>query len=137
MRFYDTPGIRGCYFVRGEHVGRTAEFAGYGDLAVLDHVVAVFLRETLQHGLDALARARALRVHRRGSEHADTAFVEETVGQSLARQRRIDQFDVVNGSNQRTALDPGVVLGRQMRLGAGRRIARIEISLARALRRLG
>src|ERR1700740_3052538 len=41
-------------FVRGEDIGRTAELAGDGDPAVLDHVVTIFLRKALQHVFDAV-----------------------------------------------------------------------------------
>src|SRR5271169_498617 len=124
-------------FIRREHIGRAAKLAGDGDLAVLDHVVAIFLRKAVQHVFDAVARARALRADRRCTEDAHAAFVEQPVSQPLARQIRIEQLDVVHGLDQGTSFDPGVVLGNHMRRGAGRRIAWIEIGLARALGRIG
>ena len=43
-----------------EFVIRAAELAGHGNLAVLDHVVAVVLRKALEHRFDIVARARTL-----------------------------------------------------------------------------
>src|SRR5262249_33849617 len=80
---------------RGEPVGRTAELAGHADHAVLDHVVAVVLREALEHGGDAVARARALGAHRRIAKHPHAALMKQTIDQPLARHRRVDQLDVL------------------------------------------
>ncbi len=48
--------VRRRYLIGREHVSRAAEFAGHGDLAVFDHIVAVLLGKAPQHGLDASAR---------------------------------------------------------------------------------
>src|SRR5712671_6884542 len=54
--------------------------------------VSVVLREAAQHGLDAAARARALRDDRHALEHAHAALVKQAINQPLARQRRIEQL---------------------------------------------
>src|SRR5580704_9156743 len=74
-------------------------------------------------------------LRRRGAEDAHAAFVKQPIGQPLARERRIDQLDVVDGGDQGTAFDPGIVLGQNVRLCAGRRVAGIEIGLARSFGR--
>jgi hypothetical protein len=51
----------GANIARREYIIRAAEFAGHRNLTVLDHVVAVVLRKALEHGLHAIARARASR----------------------------------------------------------------------------
>ena len=53
--------------LRREHIGRTAKLASHGDAAVLDHVIAIFLRKASQHVFDIVARAGALRIDRRGA----------------------------------------------------------------------
>ena len=70
------------------------------------------------------------------AEHAHARLVKQTIDQPLARQRRVDQFDIFDGRYQRAAFDPGIVLRHGVRRGAFRRIAGIEIGDARALRRL-
>ena len=114
------PELRRCSgsrfdLVRREHVGRAAELAGDGDLAVLDHVVAVVLRKAAQHAPTPRARARALRAQRRGAEHAHAALVEQPVEQPLARQRRDRSVRRPRRCDQRAAFDPGVVLGDRVR----------------------
>ena len=99
-------------------------------------MVAIVLREAPQHRLDAVARARALRHDRHAVEHAHAALVEQPIDQPLARHRRIEQFEVLDGLDQRAALDPGVVLLDGVRDRALRRVARREIGDARPLRRL-
>src|SRR5262249_2243208 len=111
--------------------------AGYSDLAVLDHVVAVLGGEALEHVFDVLPGARALRLYGRGAEHAHAVLVEQIVGEAFTRDGRIDEFDVVHRGDKRAALHPGFVLGDRVRLRAGRRIAGIKVGLARAVDRLG
>src|SRR5262249_22494110 len=119
------------------HISGAAELAGYGDLAVLDHVVAVLGGEAPEHVFDVFPGARALCLHRRGAEHAHAVFVKQIVGETLARDCRIDQLDVVDSGDKRAAFYPRFVLVDRVRLGAGRRVAGIEIGLARAVDRLG
>ena len=74
----------------------------------------------------------------REQEQRATTAVDQTLG----RDRGVDQLDVLDGCEQGAPLDPGVILGQLMRRRAMkrrslRRIARIEIRLARPLRRLG
>src|SRR5580692_6148990 len=69
--------LRRRHVVRRKHIGRAAELAGDGDHAVLDHVVAIFLRKALEHVFDAVARARALRIDRRSAEDAHAALMEQ------------------------------------------------------------
>ena len=64
--------------------------------------------------LDALARARALRVQVPAAEHAHAALVEQPIEQPLGRDVRIDQLEVLHGRHQRAAFDPGVVLGLRL-----------------------
>ena len=59
-----------------KHVFRTAELAGHRNRPVFDHVVAILLREALEHRFDAVARTRALRLHRLRAEHAHAALVK-------------------------------------------------------------
>src|SRR5215475_9806592 len=107
---HDSPACSaGVDVARLEHVARVAELAGDRDHAVLDHVVAVVGRETLQHAADVVARARTFGVDQRVAEHAHAALVEQPIEQTLARQRRIDQLDVVDGGDQRSAFDPSFV----------------------------
>src|SRR3954451_21587983 len=61
---------------RLERVGRAAKLAGDRDLAVLDHVVAVRLREGAEHRLHGLARARALRMHLGATKHPHATLME-------------------------------------------------------------
>src|SRR5215470_19092182 len=82
---------------RLEHVGRVAELAGHRDLTVLDHVVAIVLREAAQHPLDPRPRARALRVQVPAAEHAYPALVEQPVEELLRRDLWIEQLDVLDG----------------------------------------
>ncbi len=112
MRFQpgnDMPSTASARLRRLEHVVRVAEFAGDRDHAVLDHVVAVVLREALQHGLDAVARAGAFaRARRRRGTPARRA--RGTGGRAAARSTgRIDQFDILDRFDQRAAFDPGIV----------------------------
>src|SRR3569623_2028162 len=90
-----------------EVVADAAELAGDLDLAVLDHVVAVVLREALEHGLDRFARARALRPDIARLEHAHARLVEQAIDQPLARQRRVDQLDILDRRDQRPPFRPG------------------------------
>ena len=122
--------------LRRELVHRRAELAGDDDLAVLDHVGAVVRREAFQHRRHRIARAGAARLQRQRLEHAHAALVEQAIEQPLAGEIGIDQFDVLDGRDQRLALDPGVVLGDRVRHVAFGRIARMQIGLPRALRRL-
>ena len=122
-------------FFRREYIGGTAEFAGHGDPAVLDHIVAIGLREAFEHVLDVVARARALRIDRGVAEDAHAAFVKQPVSQPLARKIGIEQFEIVDGVDQRAALDPGFILRQRMQRGAGRRIAGMQVSLPGALGR--
>ena len=61
--------------------------------------------------------------------------MEQPVSQPLARQIRIEQFEIVDGVDQRAAFDPGLVLRQHVRRGAGRRVAGMQIGLPRALGR--
>src|SRR3954453_1243697 len=61
---------------RLELVGRAAKLTGDRDLAVLDHVVAVGLREGTQHRLHGLARAGALRMHLSATKHPHATLME-------------------------------------------------------------
>ena len=79
------PGL-GANIIWLELIVRAAKLASHRNLAVLDHVIAVVLREAPQHGLDAVARARALRHDRHALEHAHAALVEQAINQPLARQ---------------------------------------------------
>src|SRR6187200_2018977 len=49
------------HFARVELVVRRAELAGHRDHSILDHVIAIILREALEHRLHILARTGALR----------------------------------------------------------------------------
>ena len=51
------------------------------------------------------------RAHVGAAEHAHAALVEQPIEQPLARQRRIDQFDVLDRLDQGAAFDPGIVFG--------------------------
>jgi hypothetical protein len=73
-----------------------------------------------------------LRAQRQRLKHAHAAFVKQPIQQAFARQIRIDQLDILDGADQRLALDPGVVLGdrdasprlpahRRMQVGLPRR----------------
>ena len=62
-------------------------------------------------------------------EHADAALMEQAVKQPLAGQIRIDQLDILDGRDQRLALDPGIILGNDVRLDTGWGIARVEVGL--------
>ena len=99
-------------------------------------MIAVVLRKALEHGLDAVARARALRAHLAGAEHAHARLVKQPIDQPLAGDIRIDQLDILDGLEQGAALHPGVVLRHRMHFDAFRRIAGMEIGEARPLRRL-
>ena len=90
-----------------------------------------------QHGLDAVTRAGALRRDRHALEHAHAALVEQPIDQPLARQRWIEQLEVLDGLDHGAAFDPGVVLGDDMGGRAFRRVAGMEVGHPRALRRLG
>ena len=73
---------------RRELIIRAAEFAGDGNLAVFDHVVAIILRKAFEHRLDIVARARAFRVQRAAAEDAHAWLVEKPVNQPFAGKRR-------------------------------------------------
>src|SRR6185369_7182306 len=130
------PGL-GANTIWLELIVRAAKLASYRNLAVLHHVVAVVLREAPQHGLDAVARARALRHDRHALKHAYAALVKQAINQPLARQRRIEQLQVFDGLDSRTAPQPSLVPPGLMRGRAFRRVAGRQIGHARALRRLG
>ena len=55
--------------------------------------------------------------------------MKQPVQQPFAGQFGIDQFDVFDGLDQRSAFDPGVIRRYDMRLRVLRRIARIEVGL--------
>src|SRR5439155_20968695 len=98
-------------FMWRELVDRRAELAGHHHLVVFHHLSAVFRRKAFQHGRHRLARAGALRAQRQRREDAYAAFVKQPVQQALARQIGIDQLDILDGADQRLALDPGIILG--------------------------
>src|SRR5579871_989898 len=81
-------------FLRRELVDRGAELAGDDDLAVLHHRGAIGGREAVEHGGDRIARARTLRMQMKRGKYPHAALVKQAVQQPLARQIRIDQFDV-------------------------------------------
>src|SRR5215468_4016621 len=56
-----SPFLHDSHLSRGKDVFRAAELAGDRDYAIFDHVIAVILGKALQHGSDAVPRARALR----------------------------------------------------------------------------
>jgi ApaG protein len=62
-----------------EPVGCATEFAGNRDLALLHHVITIFLRKALQHLLDTRARTRALRMQIPAAENAHAALVKQPV----------------------------------------------------------
>ena len=101
-----------------------------------DHVVPLCGREAAQHGFDALARAAAGVVQGLRLEDRDAALVEQAVQQPLARQRRVDEFVVLDGLGQRLGLGPGIVLAELDR-EIGRRVAGMEVGLPAAILRLG
>ena len=63
-------------------------------------------------------------------EDAHAALVEQPVEQALARQRRVDQFVILDRLDQRPGLDPGIVLAGRHRgrreLMALRHVARVR-----------
>ena len=62
--------------------------------------------------------------------------MKQAIEQTLAGQRRIDQFDVLDGGDQRLAFDPGLVLLDSVQFGALGRIAGMQIGLTQTLGRL-
>ena len=78
-----------------------------------------------------------MRAQRQRVKHADAALVEQPVQQPLARKIGVDQFDILDGRDQRLAFDPGVVFRHRVGDAALRRIAWMQIGLSRPLRRLG
>src|SRR5262249_24418034 len=101
-----------------EHIGRAAELAGHRNHPVLDHVVAVVLRQVPQHGGAPVARARDPGGGRRTWVAPHAALVEQPIEQALGRDRAVDQFVVLDRGDQRAAFTPGVVLRNGVRRGS-------------------
>src|SRR5262245_2040843 len=74
------PSIRiGSNLARRKLIIRATKFAGDGNFAVLDHMVAIILRKALEHCLDIVARARALCAQRIGTEYPHPRLVEKAI----------------------------------------------------------
>lgn len=88
---------------------RRAEFAGHGNLAILNAVLNFFSRELGKHTLDFLTRARALIQNPNGFIDADAAFMEQTIKQTFRANLRIGQFRTFNRADQRARFIPAVI----------------------------
>src|SRR4029434_10333575 len=91
------PSTRiGSDLARRKLIIRAAKFAGDGNLAVLDHMVAIILRKALEHCLDIVARARAFRAQRIGTEYPHPRLVKKAVNQLLAGNRWVNQLKILD-----------------------------------------
>ena len=95
-------------------------------------MVAVVLREVPKHVGNARARARAWGGKRPALINPHAALVKQPEQQPLTGQIGIDQFDILDGAEQRAAFGPGVVVRNLMHNSAFRRIAGMRVGLARA-----
>ena len=102
---------------RIEAIGGRAEFAGNSDLAIFLAGFDFLGAEPLQHVADLFTRAAAAVEDRARFVDADTALMEQTEQQPLRANKRIGEFIGVDGFDQRTGFDPGIVLA--MRAVAG------------------
>jgi hypothetical protein len=74
-----------------------------------------------------------LRAQRQRRKYPPAALVKQAIQEPLAGQIGIDQFDILNGCDQRLAFDSRGVVRDRVGNAALRRIAWMQIGLARWL----